>query len=94
MSAAVRAAFCADARGQVALAATYEIEAIAAALQRRFCADDCPADELVFRGLAIRLEALAGVVLSAIDDEAADMGAARCEVSGPELRRGRAMAQR
>ncbi|MCB1998135.1 MAG: hypothetical protein KDG57_20070 [Rhodoferax sp.] len=91
---AVRAAFCADARGQVALAAAYEIEAIAAALQRRFCAGDCPPDELVFRGLAIRLEALAGVVLSAIDDEAADMDEARREVSGPEVSRARAMAQR
>lgn len=86
----IRAAFSADTRGELTLAAAQEIESIAGALQRRFCAADCPADDLAYRALAIRLERLACVVLTAVGDEAGDIEGARRDIEGPALTRDRA----
>ena len=88
----VRAAFTADPRGELTLAAAAEIEAIGAALQRRFCAADCPAEDLAFRALAIRVERLAATIVSCVDDAAADLGDVRRAIEGPELTRARLAA--
>lgn len=84
-----RAAFSAEPRGELTLAAAGEVEAIAAMLQRKFCGPDVDFEDLAFRALAIRLERLASAILTCVGDEAGDPESVRKELEGPELNRAR-----
>lgn len=82
-----------DERRQLALAAAYEVGAIAEALQCRVCPDNSDADNLALRAFAIRLETLASVAMSALDDDATDLPNLRELLDGPALTRARQMAR-
>ena len=73
-----------DWRPSMAISAASEVCAIAGMLQRH----DEPDPELL-RGLAIRLEHLSEVVLSAIGDENASEEELSDQLLGPEVRRAR-----
>ena len=85
----IRAAFRAHERGELALTAVWEIEAIAGELQRRFCAVCCQAEDMDLRAFSIRLEVLAGAIMSSIDDPKAETAHTLALLEGPQLTRDR-----
>jgi hypothetical protein len=74
-----------SARATLALKAAWEIASISHALQIRFA--DADADDLRFRALAIRLERLASMQMSALDDDQIDTDELRAELVGPHMTR-------
>lgn len=88
-----RAAGNADERRALTLAAAWEVSSIAEALQRSVCPDTGDVDRLALRAWAIRLETLASVAMSAIDDDASDLPHLRELLDGPALTRARQMAR-
>lgn len=61
--------------------AVWEVESIAGVLQRHF--QQAKGEDLFVLGLAIRLEQLAGVVLSALSGEQTELEHARATLIGP-----------
>ena len=68
-------------RNQIALEAAYEIE-VMSDLIRRESAELPDGMKYLFRGLAIRLKELSGVVMSAIGDEAESTAEIACRLRG------------
>lgn len=79
-------------RAELAQLAAIEVESIGAALQLHF--QRCEVEHTFVIGLGIRLEALASVVLSALDDELASIDEASDKLAGPAAVRARRDAAR